>query len=270
MIKDIFLLYIINIYRIIDSPGSNSKFWVYFIWSFQDAYKYWSLLFLNKIQKIYLVVHLMPSNASNLVNAVDKKDIFSIPRLAKFLFDVNSTRWPIDWTFDFQLSILPLCPTMTYVIVQNWKGHLARAALWDMRNVDASSTGMLNIELYWMLWTGKPSKSALDASCISLSHLCCFCTMTSGPDIASLALRIPKEQHRGWGWFSSSEQSNTEFEKRDEGHLQIPVMKWISHRDVTYSIRNMVKNMVTTLFGNKWLLDLWWPLHNIGKCQSTV
>lgn len=173
----------------------------------------------------------------------------------------------------FQLSILPLCPTMTYVIVQNGKAIWPELPCEIRRNAGILSTGMLNIELYWMLWTGKLLQQKVPfrcKRCISLSHLCCFCTMTSGPDIAFPCPQNPQRAAQRMGMVLQFRASNTEFQKRDEGHFQIPVMKWISHRDVTYSIRNMVKNMVTTLFGNKWLLDLWWPLHNIGKCQSTV
>ena len=37
-----------------------------------------------------------------------------------------------------------------------------------------------------------------------------------------------------------------------------PVIKYISHRNVIYSIRNMVNNIAITLYGDKWLLDSLW------------
>ena len=37
---------------------------------------------------------------------------------------------------------------------------------------------------------------------------------------------------------------------------KLPVIKQISHEDVRYSIGNTVNNIVITLYGDRWLLDL--------------
>ena len=44
----------------------------------------------------------------------------------------------------------------------------------------------------------------------------------------------------------------------------------VSYEDVLYSVRNIVNNIVRTLYGDSWLLDLWWSFHNVCKCQITT
>ena len=39
---------------------------------------------------------------------------------------------------------------------------------------------------------------------------------------------------------------------------KLPVIKYISHRDVIYSLRNIDHTTVITLYGDRWLLDLSW------------
>lgn len=200
-----------------------------------------------------------------------KRYLFN-PRLAKisYLMSIQQDGLLIEPS-TFQLSILPLCPTMTYAIVQNGKAIWPELPCEIRRNAGILGTGMLNIELYWMLWTGKLLQQKVPfrcKRCVAVTSVL-FLHNDKWSSIAFPCPQNPQRAAQRMGMVLSSRQV-TQSLKRDEGHFQIPVMKWISHRDVTYSIRNMVKNMVTTLFGNKWLLDLWWPLHNIGKCQSTV
>lgn len=44
--------------------------------------------------------------------------------------------------------------------------------------------------------------------------------------------------------------------KIGEGCYRLPVMKSVSHRDVTYGIGNAVSNAVITWHGDRWYLDL--------------
>ena len=39
---------------------------------------------------------------------------------------------------------------------------------------------------------------------------------------------------------------------------KIKIIKKISHGDIMYGIGNVVNNIVITLYGGKWLLDLSW------------
>ena len=213
----------------------------------------------------------MPPNASSLVNAVDKKISFQSQDQQKLLiwYQFNKLAyWSnlllFNWVFSF-VSNDDICHCA------KWKGHLARAACEIRKDAGILTAGMLNIELCWMLWKGKLIQQKVSFRCklcISVSHLCCFCAMTCDPDIAFPCPQKPQRAAQRMGMVLQCRASNIEFQKWDEGHFQIPVIKQISHRDVTYNIRNMVKNMVITLFGNRWSLDLWWPLHNIGNVKA--
>ena len=53
-------------------------------------------------------------------------------------------------------------------------------------------------------------------------------------------------------------------DKIGEGDLEVQTSSYISHGDVTYGIRNMINNIIITLYGTD-ELDL--LFHNVCRCQ---
>ena len=50
----------------------------------------------------------------------------------------------------------------------------------------------------------------------------------------------------------------------------LQLLKKESHGEAIYNIRNMVNNIVISLYGDRWLLNLLWSFHNVHKCQIAM
>lgn len=136
--------------------------------SFQDnpdCLQVLPLPFLSKILKVYLVVHIMPLNTSNLVNSLNKKKVFFNSKINKnYLFNINLTsNLLIDWIFDFSTEYFTFVSDNDICHCAEWKGHLARAALVDKEECGHSYSSDAQ---YWTMLNAvkmkaSPTKSVL-------------------------------------------------------------------------------------------------------------
>ena len=103
-----------------------------------------------------------------------KRYLFN-PKISKnCLFDINSTSQPIDRTFYFSTESFPLCPTMTYVTVQNGKAIWPELPVREGRMLVFLPQGcsVLNYVGCCEKESLSSKKCPLDASFVSPCHIC--------------------------------------------------------------------------------------------------